>query len=837
MTRYFLTSVKIEGFRGIRNEGQPLEIKLKRDAINSIFAANGLGKSSLFEGIAYAITDSVPKLDRMGAAESAGDYYCNKFHAKHRAEIALTFVADDGLSPEVIINVTRDANGKRTVTSPSGYAKPEDLLATLAGEAVLLDHQTFLKFLLDSPLERGKAFSSLLGLSKLAEVRQGLSVVANTMAFNADSNLKGLEATAGLSSGQIMQIKQALRQDYLALTGLPLPDPIAPVQAAAMVVNALAGVPLLKPLCENTVLDKVDFDNVSTTIKTAEKGEDQDRLKTIIGGIAALDGLAPLAGEGAERQRLLELCRAKDTALAATRGESFHYLYDAARRVFDDGSWTDTSKCPACESIPATPPYEFVVKQLKQYEAANEAATRFGAAWRVAASASRLQKLEARITPAAKASENIHGTVSTPLGTGQGTERYLSAVAERIAKLDADRTAQVVQLKAEKAVIESSLPPSLVTLIEQVERAKRIKTALAQIIRLASSLADTNRKINVRKRWKEFIDGACQTFEEAEARLSEKLISAMKKQYKDMYATIASGKHIVPSIEQKKDSIDLNLRLENFFGLKNMSAMPLLSESYRNAIAISIFLSASLQRKPTARFIILDDVTSSFDAGHQYALMEVLRTQVGLPLNKDGLQVIVLSHDGLLEKYFDKLDNTIGWHHQHLQGSPPDGNLMTQAQSAERLRRTAEGFLMAGQGKQAEPLIRQHLEYRLLQLISKVDIPVPLDFAIRDDRKMVSYALEAIRSAIDLATATNRLVMTARQRADIVGVHVPAMVANWVSHYETAAASSLDPRVLLGVLSTCDDFADCFKYDCTCLQPGKTVRRYYKSLSAKGCRC
>lgn len=352
-----------------------------------------------------------------------------------------------------------------------------------------------------------------------------------------------------------------------------------------------------------------------------------------------------------------------------------------------------------------------------------------------------------------------------------------------------------------------------------------------------SSIEATNKKIAERKRWKAFIDRACETFEEAEARLSEKLTSAIAQQYKGMYATIASGKHIVPSVEQRKNSIELNLRLENFYGLKDTSATPLLSESYRNAVAIAIFLSASLQRKPTARFIILDDVTSSFDAGHQYALMEVLRTQVGLPLNKDGLQVVVLSHDGLLKKYFDKLGNTTEWHHQELQGLPPTGNLITQTQNAERLRTSAEAFLNAGQTQPAEPLIRQHLEYRLLQIIQKVGIPVPLDFAIRDDKKMVSNALEAIKAAVDVTSAAKRLILTPQQEADISSVHVPAMIANWVSHYETSSASSLDPHVLLGVLATCDGFADCFKYDCTCQQSGKTVRRYYKNLSSKHCGC
>ncbi|MGB2589636.1 MAG: AAA family ATPase [Candidatus Acidiferrum sp.] len=57
MTRYFLRRIQIEGFRGINNENDPLDVKLNPDAVNSVFAANGLGKSSLFEALSYAISE------------------------------------------------------------------------------------------------------------------------------------------------------------------------------------------------------------------------------------------------------------------------------------------------------------------------------------------------------------------------------------------------------------------------------------------------------------------------------------------------------------------------------------------------------------------------------------------------------------------------------------------------------------------------------------------------------------------------------------------------------------------------------------------------------------
>ena len=74
MTHYFLTRVKVEGFRGINNENQPLELKFKPEAVNSVFAVNATGKSSIFEALCYAIRGDVPKLRNLQAIERPGNY-------------------------------------------------------------------------------------------------------------------------------------------------------------------------------------------------------------------------------------------------------------------------------------------------------------------------------------------------------------------------------------------------------------------------------------------------------------------------------------------------------------------------------------------------------------------------------------------------------------------------------------------------------------------------------------------------------------------------------------------------------------------------------------------
>ena len=65
MPRYFLTRLAIEGFRGVNNENDPLDINFKSNSVNSVFAVNGIGKSSIFEALCYAIHGVIPKLQSL----------------------------------------------------------------------------------------------------------------------------------------------------------------------------------------------------------------------------------------------------------------------------------------------------------------------------------------------------------------------------------------------------------------------------------------------------------------------------------------------------------------------------------------------------------------------------------------------------------------------------------------------------------------------------------------------------------------------------------------------------------------------------------------------------
>jgi hypothetical protein len=375
----------------------------------------------------------------------------------------------------------------------------------------------------------------------------------------------------------------------------------------------------------------------------------------------------------------------------------------------------------------------------------------------------------------------------------------------------------------------------LVDLTTTVENASLLQQSLLAYVTARSEKTTATVALKVREHWAAYIEYACEAFKTAEVKLSTDRTTAIEPEYKALYEDITANPDVVPVLRKAATSEELHLRLDNFYGLSDLSAATLLSESYRNALALSIYLSTALKSPNAGRFLILDDVTSSFDAGHQFHLMELLRTRIGTPANPNGLQVIILSHDGLLEKYFDAIATQTSWNHQKLHGLPPIGVVHTDRQGVDRIRDRAMEFLNSGNVASAEPLVRQYLEFSLLRVIKTIGINVPLDFAIRDDKKMVGNCLDAVKVAIDLHGKAGCLVLSQTQIDDLANIHCPAIIANWVSHYSTGVSASILPSIYVKAISVMDQFSDCFKYDCKC---GSTPTRvFYRSLSAKRCTC
>jgi hypothetical protein len=830
MPRYFLTRVKIEGFRGINNESEPLELKFRPNTVNSVFAANGIGKSSIYEALNYAIRGVVPKLEGLQAQERPNEYIANRFHSQGVATIELDVQPDTGGTSVITIQVQRGKSGKRTVTSSSGHSDPEALLASLNEDFTLLDYGTFSKFIDSSPLERGRSFSTLLGLSTYSDFRQALEAASDTRAINADLELTTLNALVNSSQETVQSALRRLESAYLELSGKSLSDTSQIATYTAEVIDALVGVELIRGLVTGKTLDEIKFDDLKAAIREAEGGEQRKDLETTIEVIAELDALGdPDPKVTTEQDRLMLLIKEKDALLAATPGDRLRALYNAADILLKKGSWTEPNKCPLCESGTEAAIAHLVATKLDPYAKVSAKADEIMTEAQSAYWVRRLEMLERAKSLNVTEEEKLSATIKRSAKNETLTLADIDQAADFLTSLEKKRTDELQRAKARKTDIEKDLPKSLVTLTEQIGYAIQYRDALKDYQKDSRKKEAATTKLAIRTRWRDFIVNAANVFATAEADLSARKLSEIRSEYKTMFKRIMGINDVVPELRRPGAREDLYIDLSDFHGLTDVSARALLSESYRNALAISVFLSAAVKHVGAPRFIVLDDVTSSFDSGHQWNLMEAIRLTLQCPANSRGLQFIILSHDGLLEKYFDRLGNTADWYHQTLQGWPPRGAVMSQAQDTDRLKKTAIKLLTAGQRKEAEPLIRQYLEFKLLQIINKVQIPVPLDFAIKDHQKMVSNSLEAINTAIKLHKNAGRLVLDPKQLQAIDTMHVPALVGNWITHYETGSGSSLSPPILLSIIDTIDNFAECFRYDDT--SGGTTRRRWYKSLS------
>lgn len=832
MPRYYLTRLKVEGFRGVNNETDPLDLKFRPDAVNSVFAVNGLGKSSLFEALYYAIYGTIPKLDALQTLERPQDYYCNRFHSRKSAVLDLEFAPDDGSTP-IAIRVQRDAAGNRKVSSPSGQADPEGFLSTLKEAFALLDYRNFSRFIEDSPLERGRTFSALLGLSEYSDRRQALQAACDTRTLNSDLEVKVLTTALSATQLEAQQALNAARTSYERVTGKALVDIGRLTEYAAEVTSALGNVELLKPHFTGKTLGEVDFDQVKTAIKTAEGGEKRRELEQTIQTIAALESISihdPAAIQSEQRQ-LESLIDQRDGLLASTRGDLFKRLYDAAQAVIEKGLWTDDAKCPVCESELSFSISGHINGQIGQYAGAAGKITEIRDKWQGSAWMKCLDSYENAVLLGIETQQRQLSGLDAKISSGIISKADIATAAEWTSDLTAQAASRLETARNRKSTLESELPASLVQLTEQVEYGRQFKDAVARHGAKQQEEADMQARLDIRERWRTFISQATTLFADAEASLSKAKIADIEAEYKDMFREIMKVTDVVPDLQRADGRQDVHVQLSDFHGQHRLSARALLSESFRNALAIAVFLAAAVKHSGVPRFVVLDDVTSSFDAGHQYFLMELIRTKLQQPKNPQGLQFIILSHDGLLEKYFDRLGGTPDWHHNKLQGAPPMGAILSQMQGADRLKNTINTLLAAGQVSQAEPLIRQYLEYKLQQIIRRVDVRVPIDFAIKDTSRMVSNCLDAITSSVDLHKLAGTLILDAQQIADLDTVHVPAIVGNWVSHYETGSGSSLSAPVLSGVVASIDALAECFRYDDS--SGGAVARKWYKSLSSR----
>lgn len=829
MSRYFLASVAIEGFRGINNDGDPLVLKFKHDAVNSVHAPNGHGKSSIFEALYFALHGTVPRLEGMQDAEQGSSYIVNKFHPTQQATVALVFKSDDG-TPDVSITVTRTPASDRVITSPSGHADPDSFLADLREDFVLLDYPRFASLVDCSALERGRSFASLVGMSRYSQLRQALDGAKNTRNINNDLGLSTLEAEVTAERRVLVGTEQRILAAHQEVTGKAGGQTTDITVLKAQVTAGLAAISLFTPLLANTSVMDLDFDVAEKIVEQEEGGTARKKLDNLNNAITTLGGLQVSPEELAEMDELLTAAKARDEAMRKVGAASLHALLKDALTVVNSADWHDPMLCPVCEKIGDGPLRDQLEAKIALYDEAEQLDADLRQQVLRAGCIGKLRQLEEQVCLDVDDVDRIVPVLTLAARQSSVLTADMERAKVALGGLEKKRGDALVAVTAEISELQASLPPSLVAVTRTLGQAKQFRDAMTEYEAALPALAAKQTTLTKLNRWKAFVTTMAGKFAAAESALANTRLADIQASCQTLFGNLMrGGPDVRPTLNRAQHTEQVDLMLADFFGLPDQSARALLSESYRNAVAASIFMAAATRHQGVPRFMVLDDVTSSFDAGHQFSLMDTIRTKLryGAPDGLlGGLQFIILSHDTTLEKYFDRLNGTKEWNHQKLQGMPPRGRLMVAAQQADRLKVQAEQYLNAGQIDVGEAFVRQYLEYKLGQIIARLEIPVPPDYATRGDKRTLSTYVDAIKAAVSLYESAGRCVLSPQQISDLQDHHVPSIMANYVSHYETGAGNPFSAYALLGVLQSVDELADCFCWT----DPVNNQRKYYRRL-------
>lgn len=818
---WFLEEIEIEGIRGINNEGTPLRLKFRTDSVNSISAPNAVGKSSIYDALGFALTGKIPKLDGLLQSERPEDYYLNRFHPQRSGTVKLTLQPDNG-GNSVSVTVTRTSTGQRNVSGSPGI-DPNALLATLNREFVLLDAATFRGFIDEKALERGRSFSGLLGLQKYSALRQQLQALANTRAFNTHFDINAHSLRKTTADRNVTTAKTAIDRDYQALVKESLQVDISAVEQQQRCHAALSGISLLRDQCSGQTFMNVDIEACLDAIRTAEGGPKRERLVAVVREEEGWNTANKAVPADGDLPKLGELAALREEALARTSGDLLRRLYKTSEEVMSGAGWSSPTLCPTCEKDDGTSVLDSVRSRLSEYDAVEKATQALAEEW-ASKGWGDLADLETLALAAGESPRIRELTRRGEAGTISSADA--GQIATHVSALRSRAVARLASLAAERLQLQNELPPLFAEVTTAVETARRLQSNWNALETAETeSNSEAQRATHV-ERLKALLDATSTLFAQGESALAASRLSKVEPLCQTMFADIMFSP-VVPALRKPQGSEELSIRLAKFWGLNDVSAQALLSESYRNAFAVSVYLAAASLFGGAPRFVVLDDVTSSFDAGHQHHLVEVIRTRFSRPLQPNGPQVILLSHDTLLEKLFNKHSGSPGWSHQRLEGTARTA-VLPQSGAVNKVRDATIDLLNAGRVDDAAPRIRQYLEYVLQSVIDRCRIPVPPDVAFGDDKRTPGELLKAIEAAVDLEKRAGSLILDATQVQNLQ-MHSATIIGNFLAHWSTGQTQAFSAMALLGVMQAIDRFPECFQYEPT---PG-APKKHYSTLNRR----
>jgi energy-coupling factor transporter ATP-binding protein EcfA2 len=264
------------------------------------------------------------------------------------------------------------------------------------------------------------------------------------------------------------------------------------------------------------------------------------------------------------------------------------------------------------------------------------------------------------------------------------------------------------------------------------------------------------------------------------------------------------------SIEANDELSGITIEMD-FWNKKRVSPPhKYLSESYQNCVGISFFLASVEAFNSQNKFIVFDDVISSFDANHRKRFAELLVEQY-----EEKYQLILMTHEETWFEWVRHLVKNKDWLLKEIKYNESAGTYMDKP--AKDLRERIEFKIESSDKENLGNDARKYLEAILKNIVWNLEVKLPFRFNSDNEDRTVYELLTEIKGTLKKRNCSELLGNDVIDR--LLG---STFIGNKDSHDSSYSPSLLDLKAFwrdicdfegLFICSTCGSYISHKYYD------------------------
>lgn len=791
-----IKSILIKGFRGIRNQ-----IVLPLSEKSGLFYGdNGTGKSSIADAIEWFYKDDVEHLASKEIDKNALRNF--SLSEQESASVQLDFTTSN-LGTEKTLSLKRE----KIITEFSNQSPEfQQYLSKSGKENLLLRYRNLVEFINGTKGDKLKYLSEIIGYGEVTKIKDAVRKTFNSL----KSEIKGKGFENQIANQQKVLLDQLGAVIYDEQQLFKQLNEIIKSLDVGVVINSFKDIDTLiekiKRPTDSKVINELAFlqrcKDTLSVFRSEVEIVHSDYVKFYVEFKRLFDDV-----ENIKQILLLELLNAGKSIITKKI-----FIQDNCPLCLQPKSQADllTSLENRIDEISASS------EKFKTYEKARE---------------SIKQTVEQRI-------KRLELLSTEPLMTSVEYASIKSAVSEMRAKLGLYQTEIALKILAGKmvrpiddlkfVVDDFSYPKDI------EERSVFLKNQLPK-----DSNADTRVKIefarsaflNIQKllterevlqKQKDSIEVVYNEFVRKQKEGLESFLNTFSSEINEYYQFMNPDEafedlKIVPM--QEEDELKGITVQFKFNGTKVSPPQKYFSESHLNCYGIAFFLASVKAFNVYNKFIVLDDVISSFDSNHRKRFADLLFERFS------DHQIILLTHEVEWFSYVKELAKRRSWNIHEIKWSEGEGTHLEP--SPNELRELIIYQIANSQEAQLGNSIRRYLEQILKNICFQLEAKTSFRFNNQNEKRMADELLNELKSLIGKKSTDLK-----SQMAVIDRVANSNVLGNLLSHDNLLNPKMGDLRAFWNDIEIFENLFYC--NDCK-----ETVStKYYDNVNAKvRCKC